>query len=227
MSHYHNCHIFHSNAKTVERNFFPWEHRSHQTKTTECELITIGKWNNKPCLACGKQLLDEGMWNNILGREGTCDTLCQYTILISDWMSYDGYLHNEEKIWRMANAKVEGATPSEILKIKNNLPEPVDIIHIPNPDAFMDKKTGPEDFHKYYQNLAPTREEQKHSCASELESPFNPDLNSDNNDDKNTGSSFIQIGNNNDNNSNSDSNSDPKYEQYIALPNLFKEQKLK
>ncbi|KAG9295960.1 hypothetical protein G9A89_011812 [Geosiphon pyriformis] len=159
----------------------------------------------------------------------------------------------------MANTKVEGATSSEILEIKNNPLEPVDIIRIPNPNAFMDKKTGLKDFHKYYQNLAPTREEQEQcleqlntqlcdyclilcdfqycnecdliynslphmiytileeiepisSCVSELESPFDPDSNSDNNDNENTGSSFVQISDNNDDDSNSDSNSDPKYE---------------
>ncbi|KAG9289974.1 hypothetical protein G9A89_010280 [Geosiphon pyriformis] len=65
------------------------------------------------------------------------------------------------------------------------------------------------------------------SCTSKLELPFNPDLNSDNNNNKNTGSSSVQIGDNNNDNSNSNSNSDPKYEQYIALPDLSKEQKLK
>ncbi|KAG9287689.1 hypothetical protein G9A89_004092 [Geosiphon pyriformis] len=186
----------------------------------------------------------------------------------------DSYPHDKKEIWQIANAKVEGATPSEILEIKNNSPELVNIICIPNPDAFMNEETGPENFHKYYQNLAPTKEEQKQwleqlniqlydhclipcdfqycnecdliynplpciiytipeeikpisSCTSELESPFNSDSNSDNNDDENTSSSSVQIGNNNDNNSNSDSNSDPKYEQYIALPDLSKEQKLK
>ncbi|KAG9292200.1 hypothetical protein G9A89_023920 [Geosiphon pyriformis] len=174
----------------------------------------------------------------------------------------------------MANAKVKDATPNKILEIKNNHPEPVDIIRIPNPDTFMDKETDPENFHEYYQNLAPTREEQKQcleqlntrlcdhclipydfqycnecnliynslprmiytipeeiepisSCASKLESLFDPDSNSDNDNNKNTGSSSVQIGNNNNNNSNSNSNFNPKYEQYIALSDLSKEQKLK
>ncbi|KAG9298355.1 hypothetical protein G9A89_003172 [Geosiphon pyriformis] len=186
----------------------------------------------------------------------------------------DSYSHNEEKIWQMANAKVESATPSKILEIKNNSPEPVNIICISNPDNFMDKKTGPEDFHKYYQNMAPTREEQKQhleqlntrlcdhcliscdfqycyecdliynplpcmiyiipeeiepisSCTSESELLFDPDSNSDNNNNENTSSSSVQIDNNNNNDSNSDLNSDPKYEQYIVLLNLFKEQELK
>ncbi|KAG9291829.1 hypothetical protein G9A89_012114 [Geosiphon pyriformis] len=186
----------------------------------------------------------------------------------------DRYPHNENKIWQMANAKVEGAMSSKILEIKNNSPEPVNIILVSNSDAFFDIETNPEDFHKHYQNLAPTREEQEEqlaqlntqlcnhclipcdfqycnecnliynspiciiymipkeeesisSCTLELESPFDPNSNSNNDNDKNTSSSSIQIGNNNDDNSNSDLNSDPKYEQYIALPDLSKEQELK
>ncbi|KAG9297761.1 hypothetical protein G9A89_011276 [Geosiphon pyriformis] len=46
----------------------------------------------------------------------------------------DGYSHNKNKIWCMANAKIKGAMPSEILEIKNNPPEPVNIVFIPNPD---------------------------------------------------------------------------------------------
>ncbi|KAG9304294.1 hypothetical protein G9A89_019856 [Geosiphon pyriformis] len=186
----------------------------------------------------------------------------------------DGYPHNKDEIWWMANAKVKGTMPSEILEIKNNPLEPVNIILVPNPDAFFDIETNPEDFHKHYQNLAPTKEEQEKrltqlntqlcdhclipcdfqycnecdliynppihiiymipkeekpisSCTSESESLFNPDSNSDNDDNKNTSSSSVQISDNNDNNFNSDSNSDPKYEQYIALPDLSKEQELK
>ncbi|KAG9287350.1 hypothetical protein G9A89_023721 [Geosiphon pyriformis] len=56
------------------------------------------------------------------------------------------------------------------------------------------------------------------NCILESELPFNSDSNSNNKNDDN-GSSFIQNGNDNNNNSNS--------KQYIALPNLFKKQKLK
>ncbi|KAG9300357.1 hypothetical protein G9A89_009981 [Geosiphon pyriformis] len=72
----------------------------------------------------------------------------------------------------------------------------------------------------------PEEEEPISSCASESESPINRDSNSDNDDDNNSSSS-VQKGNDNDNNSNSDTNSDVNYEQYIALPDLFKEQELK
>ncbi|KAG9303138.1 hypothetical protein G9A89_005096 [Geosiphon pyriformis] len=65
------------------------------------------------------------------------------------------------------------------------------------------------------------------SCTSESESPLNPNSNPNNNDNKNNGSSFIQNSNDNNNNINSDSNFDSSYEQYIALSDLTKEQKLK
>ncbi|KAG9298452.1 hypothetical protein G9A89_000021 [Geosiphon pyriformis] len=170
----------------------------------------------------------------------------------------------------MTNAKVEGALPNEILEIKNNPPEPIDIVLVLNPDAFIDLENSPEEFHEHYQNLAPMKEEQEqhleeintqlcdyclilcdfqfcddcdliynpppriiytipkeeepiNSCTSESESSSNPDLNSDNDDNKNKSSSSIQNGYNNDSNSDSNLN----YEQYIALPDLTKEQELK
>ncbi|KAG9290071.1 hypothetical protein G9A89_010377 [Geosiphon pyriformis] len=72
----------------------------------------------------------------------------------------------------------------------------------------------------------PEEEEPISSCASKSESPINRDSNSDNDDDNNSSSS-VQNGNDNDNNSDSDTNSDLNYEQYIVLPDLSKEQKLK
>ncbi|KAG9284006.1 hypothetical protein G9A89_005335 [Geosiphon pyriformis] len=70
------------------------------------------------------------------------------------------------------------------------------------------------------------QEEPISSCLSKLELLINHDLNSDDND-KNTSSSSIQNSNDNKDNSNSDSNSNLNYEQYIALPDLSKEQELK
>ncbi|KAG9300731.1 hypothetical protein G9A89_023529 [Geosiphon pyriformis] len=74
--------------------------------------------------------------------------------------------------------------------------------------------------------IIPEEEEPISSCASESESPINRDSNSDN-DNNNNSSSSIQNGNDNDNDSDSDTNSDLNYEQYIALPDLSKKQKLK
>ncbi|KAG9295431.1 hypothetical protein G9A89_013460 [Geosiphon pyriformis] len=72
--------------------------------------------------------------------------------------------------------------------------------------------------------MIPEEEEPISSCLSESESPINCDLNSNDNDDnKNTSSNFIHKSNN----WNSNSNSNSKYEQYIALPDLSKEQELK
>ncbi|KAG9303514.1 hypothetical protein G9A89_018410 [Geosiphon pyriformis] len=69
----------------------------------------------------------------------------------------------------------------------------------------------------------PEKEEPISSCTLESESPFNPNSNSDNDDDKNNSFSFVQNGND----SNSDSNPNSNREQYITLPDLFKEQELK
>ncbi|KAG9286094.1 hypothetical protein G9A89_022771 [Geosiphon pyriformis] len=92
----------------------------------------VKKWDNTPCIACGKTLLDEGMWNNIPGRGGTCN-----------WM---------------AIAKIEGALSEKIRTIKNNPPEPIELDWDAEPIInFLE----PEEFHEHYQNLAPTREEQE------------------------------------------------------------------
>ncbi|KAG9288885.1 hypothetical protein G9A89_019507 [Geosiphon pyriformis] len=167
----------------------------------------------------------------------------------------------------MAIIKIEGATLKEIREIKNNLPEPIELNWNPEPVInFLDL----EQFHEHYQELAPTREEQKqcleeintrlcdhclipcdfqycdecdfiynlllrmiytipeeeepiNSCASKSELVYNPNSNSNNDDNENTSSSFAQCGNKNINNS----DSNPNYKQYIALPDLSKEQELK
>ncbi|KAG9292186.1 hypothetical protein G9A89_023906 [Geosiphon pyriformis] len=72
----------------------------------------------------------------------------------------------------------------------------------------------------------PEEEKPISSCTSESESLINHNSNSDNNSDNN-GSNFVQNSNDNHNDSNSDTNSKINYEQYIALPDLSKEQELK
>ncbi|KAG9294722.1 hypothetical protein G9A89_008201 [Geosiphon pyriformis] len=133
----------------------------------------MGKWDNTPCLACGKTLLNEGMWNNIPGREGMCDVSCQYTIFISDWVEkgtpieaawkrtvqqLDSCPYDNDEIWQMAIAKIEDVSPEEIRTIKNNPPEPIELDWDAEPVInFLE----PEEFHEHYQNLAPIREKQE------------------------------------------------------------------
>ncbi|KAG9294651.1 hypothetical protein G9A89_008130 [Geosiphon pyriformis] len=126
----------------------------------------------------GKQK-EEHTWETTIGASlvaNSCSTKeCETTFLVKEKcvtlhastqsLSVTGYPHNEDKIWQMANAKVEGTTPSKILEIKNNPPKPVNIILVPNPNAFFDIETNPEDFHEHYQNLALTREEQEEWLA--------------------------------------------------------------
>ncbi|KAG9307618.1 hypothetical protein G9A89_023183 [Geosiphon pyriformis] len=209
------------------------------------------------------------MWNDIPRREKTCDELCQYTILISDWIRketpieaawrktvhrLDSCPHDNNKIWQMALAKIEGTSLEEIRTVKNNSPELIELDWDSEPVINL---LDPEQFHEHYQELAPTKEGQKqwleqlntrlyhhclilsdfkycnkcdfiynslpriiymipeeeepiNSCTLESELLFDPNSNSDNDDDKNT-----------------NLNSDLKYEQYIAIPNLTKKQKLK
>ncbi|KAG9304325.1 hypothetical protein G9A89_019887 [Geosiphon pyriformis] len=64
------------------------------------------KWDHMPCLAYGKILSDEGLWNDVPGRGGTCDEASLNRL--------DSYPHDDHKIWRMASAKAEDATPEEI-----------------------------------------------------------------------------------------------------------------
>ncbi|KAG9290288.1 hypothetical protein G9A89_022264 [Geosiphon pyriformis] len=182
----------------------------------------------------------------------------------------DSCPHDDNKIWQMALAKIEEATPEEIKMIKNNPPESLELDWDVEPIINL---LDLEQFHKHYQELAPTREEQEQqlkqlniqlcqhclipcnfqycddcdliynpppcmiytipeeekpisSCASESELLINCNSNP-NNDDDNNGSSSVQNGNDNDNNFNSDTNSNLNYEQYIALPDLSKEQELK
>ncbi|KAG9294676.1 hypothetical protein G9A89_008155 [Geosiphon pyriformis] len=126
-------------------------------KLSSIGICYVEKWDNIPCLACEKTLLDEGMWNDIPGHEETCDKTCQYTILINDWV-YKETLIND----RMASAKTKGATISELLEIKNNslsLPEPEYV------QIFDNVEDDFEEFHKHYQRLAPTREEQEQQLA--------------------------------------------------------------
>ncbi|KAG9298324.1 hypothetical protein G9A89_002812 [Geosiphon pyriformis] len=120
-----------------------------------------------------------GNSNNILGQEGMCDALCQYTILISNWFKkgtpieatwkkavqqLDSCLHDNNKIWKITIAKIEEVSFEEIREIKNNLPEPIELDWNPEPVInFLD----PEQFHKYYQELALIRKEQK-QCLEEI-----------------------------------------------------------
>ncbi|KAG9286162.1 hypothetical protein G9A89_010176 [Geosiphon pyriformis] len=139
MSHCHNHHTYHSNTKIVRRNFLSWELRLHQMKITGCEPTIIVSLAIANSMAIQKD---------------------RATIF-----HLDRYSHDEDEIWQMANTKVESVMPSKILEIKNNPPEPVNIILVSNPDAFFNIETNPEDFHEHYQNLALTRKEQEEWLA--------------------------------------------------------------
>ncbi|KAG9301848.1 hypothetical protein G9A89_004527 [Geosiphon pyriformis] len=60
----------------------------------------------------------------------------------------------------MVLAKIKEALPEEIKIIKNNPSEPIKLDWCPNSNIVLDP-IDPEQFHKYYQELAPIRKEQK------------------------------------------------------------------
>ncbi|KAG9291464.1 hypothetical protein G9A89_021883 [Geosiphon pyriformis] len=102
------------------------------------------------------------MWNNISRKEGMCDELCQYTILISNWVRketlintawrqtvkcLDGCLYNDDEIWQIALTKIKEALPKEIRTIKNNSPKLIKLDWDPKPVInFLDL----EQFHEHY-----------------------------------------------------------------------------
>ncbi|KAG9284911.1 hypothetical protein G9A89_006289 [Geosiphon pyriformis] len=139
----------------------------------------VEKWDNEPCLACGETFLDKGIWNNISEREEICDKSCQYTILISNWIRketlidavwrqavkrLDSCPHNDDKIWQMTLAKIEGTSLKEKKTIKNNPLEPIELDWNPKPVInFLDL----EQFYEHYQELVLTREEQE-QCLEKI-----------------------------------------------------------
>ncbi|KAG9286385.1 hypothetical protein G9A89_014551 [Geosiphon pyriformis] len=120
--------------------------------------------------------------NTPLPPDSTATHTCQYTILINDWVckgtpiddawkrvlqQLEGYSHDEHELWRMAYAKAEGVTTSELLEIKNNplsLPKPE---YVQTFNVFGNIENNPEEFHEHYQQLVPTIEEQK-QCLKEI-----------------------------------------------------------
>ncbi|KAG9298296.1 hypothetical protein G9A89_002784 [Geosiphon pyriformis] len=100
------------------------------------------KWNNESCLACGETLLDEGMWNDI--PETPIEAAWRRAVQRLDSCPY-----NDNKIWRMTMAKIEGALSEEIRKIKNNSSEFIELDWDPE---LVINLLDPEQFHEHYQN---------------------------------------------------------------------------
>ncbi|KAG9303353.1 hypothetical protein G9A89_013679 [Geosiphon pyriformis] len=100
--------------------------------------------NNYLTKECGTTFLDEE-------KHVSCRTL-----ITTAWhqaiFHLDGYPHNKDKF---------GTMSSKILTIKNNPSKPVNIVLIFNLNTFLDVEADSKEFHEHYQNLAPTREEQK------------------------------------------------------------------
>ncbi|KAG9305814.1 hypothetical protein G9A89_001103 [Geosiphon pyriformis] len=146
-------------------------------KTTGCEPITITSPAIRNDMATQKDKASGTMNHVLLAVNNYLMKKCEMTFLVEEECATlcantqsllaIGYPHNEDKIWQMANAKIEDTLSSKILKIKNNSSEPTDIVLVLNLNAFIDLKNSPEEFHKHYQNLASTRKEQK-QCLEKI-----------------------------------------------------------
>ncbi|KAG9289661.1 hypothetical protein G9A89_014396 [Geosiphon pyriformis] len=141
----------------------------HLMKTTEQKLTitashatenTTATQNNKESGIINYVLL---MANNYSMKKCGTTFLVEekYPTLYATISYLNSYLHDKDKIWQMANTKVESTLSNKILEIKNNSLKPVETVFIPNSDVFLDIKTDPKKFHKHYQNLTPIRTEQE------------------------------------------------------------------
>ncbi|KAG9289624.1 hypothetical protein G9A89_014359 [Geosiphon pyriformis] len=65
----------------------------------------------------------------------------------------DSCPHDNNKIWRMAMAKIKKVSPEKIREIKNNLPETIELDWDPKPVINL---LDPEQFYEHYQKLAHT-----------------------------------------------------------------------
>ncbi|KAG9305981.1 hypothetical protein G9A89_009305 [Geosiphon pyriformis] len=66
--------------------------------------IATKYYYNTPCLACDEILPNKRLWNNVPGRERTCDKVCQYTILINNWMVIHMIITKSEE-WQVLKLK--------------------------------------------------------------------------------------------------------------------------
>ncbi|KAG9294307.1 hypothetical protein G9A89_001812 [Geosiphon pyriformis] len=71
------------------------------------------------------------------------------------------YSHDKHKLWRIAYAKAEGMTTSELLEIKNNPLSLSESKYVQTFNIFGNIEDDPEEFYEHYQHLTPTREEQE------------------------------------------------------------------
>ncbi|KAG9295660.1 hypothetical protein G9A89_002978 [Geosiphon pyriformis] len=185
------------------------------------------KWDNQSCFTCGETLLDKEMWNDIPDdwvRKGT-PIKAAWRKAVQQLDSYEkpaiNFLEPEEFHEHYQTlAPTREKQKEHLAQLNTQLCDhcliscdfqycnECDLIYNPSPQMIY---TIPEE-------IKPIS-----SCILESESIFNPNSNSDNNDNENTGSSFVQYGNKD----NSNLDSDPNSKIFIALFDLTKKQKLK
>ncbi|KAG9289185.1 hypothetical protein G9A89_022494 [Geosiphon pyriformis] len=128
------------------------------------------KWDNTPCLTCGKMLSEECNWIDVAMRRRVCDQTCQYALSISEKVrrripfdaAYNSalnklyhYPHNAEIIFDLAMALINEATQEDVHQMK----EVEYIEHIMELAGF-DYEDEVETYHQIASHTYPTKEAQ-------------------------------------------------------------------
>ncbi|KAG9307738.1 hypothetical protein G9A89_023303 [Geosiphon pyriformis] len=124
-------------------DIFPFEFKANESlfllsnaganKQKAITVMYTEATDNTPCLTYGDMLPEECNWIDVAMREGVCDQICQYVLLISEKVrretpfdaAYNSvfnklyhYSHDAEMIFNLAMALINGATQEDVCQMK-------------------------------------------------------------------------------------------------------------
>ncbi|KAG9295620.1 hypothetical protein G9A89_005313 [Geosiphon pyriformis] len=129
-----------------------------------------GKWDETPCLTCGKQLLDKCDWINVVFRGGVCDQTCQYALFIAEKVKHGTpfdaaynsalnklyhYLHDAKMIYKLAMVLINRGTKEDVFQMKK-----AEYIEYTLELAGFDYKDEVEEYYQIANHSYPTQEAQ-------------------------------------------------------------------
>ncbi|KAG9301554.1 hypothetical protein G9A89_004825 [Geosiphon pyriformis] len=208
------------NASITARNCCQWAYAMAIMKNTpQPQDFTAAHWDNQPCLVCETILPDKGIWSDIPGHGGTCDKTCQMMYAKAESVTTSKLLEIKNNLLSLSEPKYV-----QIVDIFGNIEDDPKEFYEHYQHLAPTRKEQEQCLEQLNTRLCqhclipcdfqycnecdliynpppcmiytiPEEEKPISSCASELESTFNYDSNSDNNDDKNT--SFSPFSDNN------------------------------
>ncbi|KAG9294545.1 hypothetical protein G9A89_008656 [Geosiphon pyriformis] len=119
-----------------------------------------GKWDNTPCLICGKMLPKECNWIDVAMRGGVCDqTFRRGTPFDAAYNSVLNklyhYIHDAEMIFDLAMALINGTTQEDVCQMKK-----AEYIEYTMELAGFDYEDEVETYHQIASHTYPTKEAQ-------------------------------------------------------------------